>query len=268
MARFRAPSLPRHPSLPRGRDGVLGLPRARPGRLLPRRGRHRRARPGGTSSRRSCSPGSRARRMLGIRPRAAVGAFALGARRLRARLGPLLRVAGAHVGAARLARPLRAPRRSSSASPPMIGRERLTRQAAVRPDRDLRRRRPRRRRGGEPGRARDPDGARLGAAYAVYILLSDRLLRDADPIALAAYLTAGAATSFLVAGGADRVARHRRRPGRPRAVSAVPPSSAPSSPSAPSSRASGSSVPRPRRSSSRSRCPSRSRSPPSCSSST
>ena len=38
-------------------------------------------------------------------------------------------------------------------------------------------------------------------AYAVYILLSDRLLRDADPIALAAYLTAGAATSFFVAGG-------------------------------------------------------------------
>ena len=41
-----------------------------------------------------------------------------------------------------------------------------------------------------------------GAAYAVYILLSDRLLRDADPLALAAYLTAGAATSFLVVGGA------------------------------------------------------------------
>jgi drug/metabolite transporter (DMT)-like permease len=39
------------------------------------------------------------------------------------------------------------------------------------------------------------------AAYAVYILLSDRLLRDADPIALAAYLTTGAATSFFVAGG-------------------------------------------------------------------
>jgi drug/metabolite transporter (DMT)-like permease len=41
-----------------------------------------------------------------------------------------------------------------------------------------------------------------GAAYAVYILLSDRLLRDTDPLALAAYLTAGAATSFLVVGGA------------------------------------------------------------------
>ncbi len=39
------------------------------------------------------------------------------------------------------------------------------------------------------------------AAYAVYVLLSDRLLRDADPIALGAYLTAGAATSFVVAGG-------------------------------------------------------------------
>ncbi len=47
-------------------------------------------------------------------------------------------------------------------------------------------------------------GMALGsaAAYAVYILLSDRLLRDADPIALAAYLTAGAAFSFVVVGGA------------------------------------------------------------------
>jgi drug/metabolite transporter (DMT)-like permease len=57
------------------------------------------------------------------------------------------------------------------------------------------------------GAATNPDlvgvGMALGsaAAYAVYILLSDRLLRDADPIALAAYLTAGAATSFFVAGG-------------------------------------------------------------------
>jgi drug/metabolite transporter (DMT)-like permease len=47
-------------------------------------------------------------------------------------------------------------------------------------------------------------GMALGsaAAYAVYIILSDRLLRDADPMALAAYLTAGAATSFIVAGSA------------------------------------------------------------------
>ena len=57
------------------------------------------------------------------------------------------------------------------------------------------------------GAAANPDlvgvGMALGsaAAYAVYILLSDRLLRDADPMALAAYLTAGAATSFFVAGG-------------------------------------------------------------------
>ena len=57
------------------------------------------------------------------------------------------------------------------------------------------------------GAAVNPDrlgiGMALGsaAAYAVYILLSDRLLRDADPMALAAYLTAGAATSFVVAGG-------------------------------------------------------------------
>ena len=57
------------------------------------------------------------------------------------------------------------------------------------------------------GAATNPDlvgiGMALGsaAAYGVYILLSDRLLRDADPMALAAYLTAGAATSFFVAGG-------------------------------------------------------------------
>ena len=57
------------------------------------------------------------------------------------------------------------------------------------------------------GAAVNPDlvgiGMALGsaAAYAVYILLSDRLLRDADPMALAATLTAGATTSFFVAGG-------------------------------------------------------------------
>ena len=57
------------------------------------------------------------------------------------------------------------------------------------------------------GAAVNPDlvgvGMALGsaAAYAVYILLSDRLLRDADPIALAAFLTMGAATSFFAAGG-------------------------------------------------------------------
>ncbi len=57
------------------------------------------------------------------------------------------------------------------------------------------------------GTAVNPDlvgiGMALGSAvaYAVYILLSDRLLRDADPIALAAYLTFGAASSFFVVGG-------------------------------------------------------------------
>ena len=56
------------------------------------------------------------------------------------------------------------------------------------------------------GSAVNPDPVGIGmalgsaAAYAVYILLSDRLLRDADPMALAAYLTVGAATSFIVAG--------------------------------------------------------------------
>lgn len=56
------------------------------------------------------------------------------------------------------------------------------------------------------GAATNPDGLGIAmalgsaAAYAVYVLLSDRLLRDADPMALAAYLTVGASASFLVAG--------------------------------------------------------------------
>ncbi len=37
--------------------------------------------------------------------------------------------------------------------------------------------------------------------YAVYILASDRLLRDVDPIAYSAVLTAGAAIAFMVMGG-------------------------------------------------------------------
>ena len=72
------------------------------------------------------------------------------------------------------------------------------------------------------GAATNPDrvgvGMALGsaAAYAVYILLSDRLLRDADPIALAAYLTAGAAMSFFVAGGVlGTLSRWAGRPGSP-----------------------------------------------------
>ncbi len=58
------------------------------------------------------------------------------------------------------------------------------------------------------GAAVNPDRAGIAmalgsaAAYALYILFSDRMLRDTDPIALAAYLTAGAATSFIVAGTA------------------------------------------------------------------
>jgi len=58
------------------------------------------------------------------------------------------------------------------------------------------------------GGAANPDllgiGLALGSAvtYAAYILLSDRLLRDADPIGLTAILTAGVATTFLVVGGA------------------------------------------------------------------
>ena len=56
--------------------------------------------------------------------------------------------------------------------------------------------------GGTP----DPLGIALAlgsaAAYAAYILFSDRLLRDADPMAFAALLTGGAATAFLVFGSA------------------------------------------------------------------
>lgn len=56
------------------------------------------------------------------------------------------------------------------------------------------------------GGAVSPDVVGLGlalasaAVYAVYILASDRLLRDVDPIAYSAVLTAGAATSFIAIG--------------------------------------------------------------------
>ena len=139
------------------------------------------------------------RRLLGIRPGAALAAFALGAlvyaldsalffaslERTSAPLASLLHYAhlALVVGVAAL-----------------VGRERLTRRrlfaltgifagvALV------------------GGAAVNPDGVGIlmalgsAAAYAVYILLSDRLLRDADPMALTALLTAGASTSFLVAG--------------------------------------------------------------------
>ena len=39
--------------------------------------------------------------------------------------------------------------------------------------------------------------------YAVYILASDRLLRDVDPIAYSAVLTSGAAVAFMVVGGVN-----------------------------------------------------------------
>ena len=58
------------------------------------------------------------------------------------------------------------------------------------------------------GGAANPDAVGIGlalasaVAYAVYILLSDRLLRDADTIGLTAILTAGVAVTFLVVGGA------------------------------------------------------------------
>lgn len=53
----------------------------------------------------------------------------------------------------------------------------------------------------------DPLGVTLAigaaAVYAVYILASDRLLRDVDPVAYAAVLTTGAAVAFLTVGGAQ-----------------------------------------------------------------
>jgi len=58
------------------------------------------------------------------------------------------------------------------------------------------------------GGAANPDltgiALALGSAvvYAVYILLSGRLLRDAEPVGLTAILTAGVATTFLAVGGA------------------------------------------------------------------
>jgi len=58
------------------------------------------------------------------------------------------------------------------------------------------------------GGAANPDLAGIGLAlgsavvYAVYILLSGHLLRDADPVGLTAILTAGVAATFLVVGGA------------------------------------------------------------------
>jgi len=141
------------------------------------------------------------RKMLTVPPRAAVGAFVLGAvvyaldsalffgalERTSAPLASLVHYAHLVlvVGVAA-----------------MIGRERLTRRRLLALAGIF---------GGVAlvgGAAVNPDLLGLamalgaGAAYAVYILLSDRLLRNTDPLALAAYLTAGAATSFLVVGGA------------------------------------------------------------------
>jgi drug/metabolite transporter (DMT)-like permease len=139
-------------------------------------------------------------RMRRVRPRAALGAFALGAvvyaldsalffgslERTSAPLASLVHYAhlALVVGVAAMA-----------------GRERLTRRRVVALVGIF---------GGVAlvgGTASNPDGVGIAmalasaAAYAAYILLSDRLLRDADPMALAAFLTVGAATSFLVAGG-------------------------------------------------------------------
>lgn len=58
------------------------------------------------------------------------------------------------------------------------------------------------------GGAANPDPLGIGlalasaVAYAAYILLSDRLLQDTDPLALTAIITAGVAVTFLAVGGA------------------------------------------------------------------
>jgi drug/metabolite transporter (DMT)-like permease len=139
------------------------------------------------------------RRLLGIRPRAAVAAFALGA--LVYALDSALFFASLERTSAPLASLLHYAHLALVVGvAAVVGRERLTRRrlfaltgifagvALV------------------GGAAANPDGLGIlmalgsAAAYAVYILLSDRLLRDADPMALTALLTAGASTSFLAAG--------------------------------------------------------------------
>jgi drug/metabolite transporter (DMT)-like permease len=139
------------------------------------------------------------RRLLAIRPRAAIAAFALGA--LVYALDSALFFASLERTSAPLASLLHYAHLALVVGvAAVVGRERLTRRrlfaltgifagvALV------------------GGAAANPDGLGIlmalgsATAYAVYILLSDRLLRDADPMALTALLTAGAATSFLAAG--------------------------------------------------------------------
>jgi len=139
------------------------------------------------------------RRLLEIRPKAAIAAFALGA--LVYALDSALFFASLERTSAPLASLLHYAHLALVVGvAAVVGRERLTRRrlfaltgifagvALV------------------GGAAVNPDGLGIlmalgsATAYAVYILLSDRLLRDADPMALTALLTAGASTSFLVAG--------------------------------------------------------------------
>jgi len=139
------------------------------------------------------------RRFLEIRPKAAIAAFALGA--LVYALDSALFFASLERTSAPLASLLHYAHLALVVGvAAVVGRERLTRRrlfaltgifagvALV------------------GGAAVNPDGLGIlmalgsATAYAVYILLSDRLLRDADPMALTALLTAGASTSFLVAG--------------------------------------------------------------------
>jgi len=139
------------------------------------------------------------RRLLGTRPRAAIAAFALGA--LVYALDSALFFASLERTSAPLASLLHYAHLALVVGvAAFVGRERLTRRRLVALIGIF---------AGVAlvgGAAANPDGLGIlmalgsAAAYAVYILLSDRLLRDADPMALTALLTAGASTSFLVAG--------------------------------------------------------------------
>ena len=86
-------------------------------------------------------------------------------------------------------------------------------------------------------------------AYSAYILVSDRLLRDVDPLAFAALLTGGAATSFALFGASTGEIVAVGGWPRPRRPWLSARSWAASSRSARSSRGSASSAPARRRSS-------------------
>ena len=172
--------------------------------------------PGATSLRRCCSSGSPDRMLRRVPLRAALGAFVLGAfvyaldsalffgslERTSAPLASLVHYAHLVlvVGVAA-----------------MIGRERADAAAPRRARRDLRRCRARRRRGREP-RPASGSGWRSARRQPTPSTSSSPTGSSATPTRWRwpRYLTAGAATSFFVAGAPARLARHGRRPDRAR----------------------------------------------------